>query len=86
MQEETFQMIDELLALRIDAYINYRNAVSVFAGGILLLLGYLFCGFDMSVRKRMYQLNSLMVCVAKEVCRREGAVMQTMKWAADLRN
>ena len=65
MQEETFQMIDELLALRIDTYINYRNAVSVFAGGILLLLGYLFCGFDMSVRKRMYQLNSLMVCVAK---------------------
>ena len=64
-QDETFQMIDELLALRIDAYISYRNAVSVFAGGILLLLGYLFCGFDMSVRKRMYQLNSLMACVAK---------------------
>lgn len=34
-QDETFQMIDELLALRIDAYISYRNAVSVFAGGIL---------------------------------------------------
>ena len=64
-QDETFQMIDELLALRINTYLNYRNGVSVFAGGILLLLGYLFCGFDMSVRKRMYQLNSLMACVAK---------------------
>ena len=64
-QDETFQMIDELLTLRINTYLNYRNAVSLFAGGILLLLGYLFCGFDMSVRKRMYQLNSLMACVAK---------------------
>lgn len=81
-QDETFQMIDELLALRIDAYISYRNAVSVFAGGILLLLGYFFCGFDMSVRKRMYQLNSLMACVAKGDLQREGAVMQMTKWAS----
>ena len=59
------QVIDELLVLRIDKYLQYRHTVMLFTGGILLIVCYLFLGFDMSVRKGVYQLDHVMVCVGK---------------------
>lgn len=56
-------VIDQELVLRIDQYLQYRNLVIVFTVGILLLVCYLFMGFDMSVRKAVYQLSKLMTKV-----------------------
>jgi len=56
-------VIDQELVLRIEQYLQYRNLVIVFTVGILLLVCYLFLGFDMSVRKAVYQLSKLMTKV-----------------------
>jgi len=56
-------IIDQELVLRIEQYLQYRNLVIVFTVGILLLVSYLFLGFDMSVRKAVYQLSKLMTKV-----------------------
>jgi len=53
-------VIDQLLVDRIDRYSQYRNLVVLFTGSILLLVSYLFFGFDMSVRRAVYQLDDVM--------------------------
>jgi hypothetical protein len=65
LHKEELQVIDELLLLHIDKYLQYKNAVVIFTGGILLIVCYLFLGFDMSVRKGVYQLDRVMLRVGK---------------------
>jgi signal transduction histidine kinase len=65
LYREELDVIDGLLALRIDKYSRDRNAVLIFTGGILLIVCYLFLAFDMSVRKGVYQLNGLMESAGK---------------------
>jgi len=65
LHKEELNVIDQLLVLRIDQYLQYRNLVVFFTGGILLLVCYLFLGFDMSVRKAVYQLGNIMACAGK---------------------
>jgi len=62
LHKEELNVIDQLLVMRIDKYLQYRNIVVLFTGGILLLVCYLFLGFDMSVRKAVYQLDNIMAC------------------------
>lgn len=65
MYAEELEVIDQLLVARIAQYVHYRNMIGFFTGGILLLVCYLFLGFDMSVRKAVYQLNKVMACAGK---------------------
>jgi methyl-accepting chemotaxis protein len=65
LHKEELNVIDQLLIMRIDKYLQYRNIVVLFTGGILLLVCYLFLGFDMSVRKAVYQLDNVMACAGK---------------------
>jgi len=65
LHKEELNVIDQLLVMRIDKYLQYRNIVVLFTGGILLLVCYLFLGFDMSVRKAVYQLDNIMTCAGK---------------------
>ena len=60
LHKEELKTIDQLLELRISRYLQYRNMVGMFTGAILLLVCYLFLGFDMSVRKAVYQLGHVM--------------------------
>jgi hypothetical protein len=60
LHQEELNVIDQLLVMRIDKYLQYRNIVVFFTGGILLLVCYLFLGFDMSVRKAVYRLDKVM--------------------------
>lgn len=57
--------IERLIDVRIAGYTRYRNTITAFTVGILLLVCYLFLAFDMSVRKKVYDLNSVMDSVAK---------------------
>ncbi len=65
LHKEELKAIDQLLTIRINKNLQYRNMVVLFTGGILLLVCYLFLGFDMSVRKAVYQLNNIMICAGK---------------------
>ncbi|MDF2565521.1 MAG: Histidine kinase, gyrase and HSP90-like ATPase [Massilibacillus sp.] len=65
LDKEELNVIDQLLVMRIDQYSKYRNIVVWFTGGILLLVCYLFVGFDMSVRKAVYQLANVMAGTGK---------------------
>jgi len=65
LHKQELAVIDQLLLLRIDRYLQYRNAVIIFTGSILLIVCYLFAGFDISVRKGVYQLARVMACVSK---------------------
>ncbi|MHC1746577.1 MAG: ATP-binding protein [Negativicutes bacterium] len=65
LHKEELKVIDELLVLRIEKYLQYRNAVVIFTGSILLVVCYLFLGFDISVRKGVYQLDNVMACAGK---------------------
>lgn len=65
LHKKELQAIDQLLVIRIDKYLQYRNIVVLFTVGILLLVCYLFLGFDMSVRRAVYQLNNVMACAGK---------------------
>ncbi|MBP2652222.1 MAG: Histidine kinase, gyrase and HSP90-like ATPase [Firmicutes bacterium] len=62
MHTEELKVIDQLLVIRIGQYLQYRNIIVFFTGGILLLVSYLFLGFDMSVRRAVYQLDNVMAC------------------------
>lgn len=65
LHKEELKVIDQLLVARIAQYLQYRNWVVFFTGGILLLVCYLFLGFDMSVRKAVYQLGNVMAAAGK---------------------
>ncbi|WP_371377934.1 ATP-binding protein [Sporomusa aerivorans] len=65
LHKEELQVIDEMLAARIAKDTQYRNAIIIFSGGILLIVCYLFLGFDMSVRKGVYQLDHVMKGVGR---------------------
>jgi len=65
LHKEELKVIDQLLILRISNYLHYRNMVVLFTGSILLLVCYLFIGFDMSVRKAVYRLAGVMTCAGK---------------------
>ncbi len=60
LHKEELNVLDQLLVMRIEKYLQYRNIVIFFTGGILLLVCYLFLGFDMSVRKAVYRLDKVM--------------------------
>ncbi|MHC1759394.1 MAG: hypothetical protein AB9917_07780 [Negativicutes bacterium] len=57
---EGLTIIDQLLIERIDRYSQYRNLVVLFTGSILMLVSYLFFGFDISVRRAVCQLDDVM--------------------------
>jgi len=57
--------IGQLLDLRMSHYTRDRNMVTGFTVGVLFLVCCLFLAFDMSVRKGIYQLNTLMDLAAK---------------------
>ncbi|MFA6849523.1 MAG: ATP-binding protein [Selenomonadaceae bacterium] len=65
LHKEELNSIDQLLVRRINQYLQYRNRVIGFTGGILLLVCYLFIGFDISVRKAVYQLANVMAGAGK---------------------
>ena len=65
LQAAELTVIDEMLAMRITKDLQNRNAVLVFTGGILLIVCYLFLGFDISVRKGVYQLDHVMACAGR---------------------
>jgi signal transduction histidine kinase len=65
LHKEELNSIDQLLVMRINQYLQYRNRVIGFTGGILLLVCYLFIGFDISVRKAVYQLAKVMTGAGK---------------------
>jgi len=65
LHNEGLNVIDQLLMVRIEKYLKYRDIVVLFTGGILLLVCYLFVGFDISVRKAVYQLDNIMACAGK---------------------
>lgn len=65
LYNEELNVIEQLIDLRIARFSRDRNIVTGFTVGILLLVCYLFLAFDMSVRKGVYQLNTLMDSAAK---------------------
>jgi signal transduction histidine kinase/HAMP domain-containing protein len=67
-------VIGELLNLRIQRYSRDRNVVAGFTVSILFLVFYLFLAFDISVRKGIYRLNTLMESVAQGELSARGEV------------
>ncbi|MDR3566352.1 MAG: ATP-binding protein [Negativicutes bacterium] len=65
LYQEELKVIDDLLNIRIERYLRDRNAVIGFTMGILLLVFYLFLAFDMSVRRGVYHLNTVMESAAQ---------------------
>ena len=57
--------VEQLLEQRMERRTRERNMATGFTVGILLLVCFLFLAFDMSVRKGLYQLNTLMDSVSR---------------------
>ncbi len=74
LHKEELKVIDQLLVVRVDKYLQYRNIVVCFTGGILLLVCYLFLGFDMSVRKAVYRLDKVMASAGNGDLNVRGAI------------
>lgn len=74
LHKEELNVIDQLLVARVDKYLQYRNLVVCFTGGILLLVCYLFLGFDMSVRKAVYRLDKVMTSAGNGDLNVRGAI------------
>jgi two-component system chemotaxis sensor kinase CheA len=62
---EELNAIEQLIDVRVARFSRDRNIVTGFTVGVLLLVCYLFLAFDTSVRKGVYQLNTLMDSAAK---------------------
>jgi len=65
LYREELKVIEELLNIRVERYVRDRNAVIGFTVGVLLLVFYLFLAFDMSVRRGVYHLNTVMASAAQ---------------------
>jgi signal transduction histidine kinase/HAMP domain-containing protein len=74
LYNEELNVIEQLIDLRITRFSRDRNIVTGFTISVLLLMCYLFLAFDMSVRKGVYQLNTLMDSVAKGDLSARGAI------------
>jgi len=72
--KEDLSVIDHSLAARIDKNLQYRNGIIGFTIAILLLVCYLFLGFDRSVRKAVYQLDQVMASVGNGDLNMRGAI------------
>lgn len=71
---EELNAVEKLIDQRVARYSHGRNIVAGFTVGVLLLVCYLFLAFDMSVRKGVYQLNTLMDSVGKGDLAVRGAI------------
>ncbi|MDR3590034.1 MAG: ATP-binding protein [Negativicutes bacterium] len=74
LYREEFSAIEELLKARVERYSRDRNNVTAFTVSILLLVFYLFLAFDISVRKGVYRLNSVLEAVAQGDLGARGSV------------
>ncbi len=74
LYNDELNAIEQLIDQRVARYSRDRNIVAGFTVGVLLLVCYLFLAFDMSVRKGVYQLNTLMDSAAKGDLAARGAV------------